>query len=155
MPTICPHLKHTQSCNSFDMSSNKQRSTVLTLWYSQPGMGEEDRGGLPDLDPKSRSGFFNLPDHNLDPTRPDFCQDIIPLEISRPYLLPTCEPFGQPQIVCNWRFHALGGLKAKIFVNLVTFCTYNYMILLNLLVKTSSGLNFRQIVCKICFIWLN
>ena len=48
-------------------------------------MGEEDRGGLPDLDPKSRSGFFNLPDLDLDPTRPDFCRDIIPLEISRPY----------------------------------------------------------------------
>ena len=25
-------------------------------------MGEEDQGGLPNLDPKSRSGFFNLPD---------------------------------------------------------------------------------------------
>ena len=24
-------------------------------------MGEEDRGGLPNLNPKSRSGFFNLP----------------------------------------------------------------------------------------------
>ena len=54
-------------------------------------MGEINRGGLPDLDldfSKSRGG---LPDLDLNPTR--FLsryyprRDIIPLEISRPYLL--------------------------------------------------------------------
>ena len=48
-------------------------------------MGEINRGGLPDLDldfSKSRGG---LPD--LDPTRLNFCRDIIPLEISCPYLV--------------------------------------------------------------------
>ena len=44
-------------------------------------MGEEDRGGLPDPDlSKNRGGHLDL---DLDPTRPDFCRDIIPLEISR------------------------------------------------------------------------
>ena len=68
-------------------------------------MGEEDRGGLPDLDPKSRSGFFNLPNPDpdlskkwgglpdLDPTRPDFCRDIIPLEISCPWLMQIFSPY--------------------------------------------------------------
>ena len=30
--------------------------------YWSPTMGEEDWGGLPDLDQKSRSGFFFCPD---------------------------------------------------------------------------------------------
>ena len=49
----------------------------------------ESRGGLPDLDldfSKSRGG---LPDLDLDSTRPDFCRDIIPLEISRTWLVPS------------------------------------------------------------------
>ena len=45
-----------------------------------------DRGGLPDLD--------------LDPTRPDFCRDIIPLGISRP---------------CLPEMHNLNPLNFKIF----------------------------------------
>ena len=48
---------------------------------------EINRGGLPDLNlnfSKSRGG---LPDLDLDPTRLDYCRDIIPLEISRPYLI--------------------------------------------------------------------
>ena len=63
-------------------------------------MGEEDRGGLPDLNPdlsKNRGGLPDpdpnlsknrggLPNLDLDPTRPDFRRDIIPLEISRPWL---------------------------------------------------------------------
>ena len=52
---------------------------------SSNGLGNfESRGGLPDLDldfSKSRGGLPNL---DLYPTRPDFCRDIIPLEISRP-----------------------------------------------------------------------
>ena len=36
------------------------RSEILS--YSQPDMGEINRGGLPDLDRKSRSGFFFRPD---------------------------------------------------------------------------------------------
>ena len=39
--------------------------------------------GLPDPDPDLSKNW----DLDLDPTRPDFCQDIIPLEISRPYLV--------------------------------------------------------------------
>ena len=47
------------------------------------------RVALPDPDPdlsKSRDGH---PDLNLNPSRPNFCRDFIPLKISRPYLLPT------------------------------------------------------------------
>ena len=52
-------------------------------------MGEEDRGGLPDPDPDLSKNWGGLPDLDLDPTRPNFCRDIIPLEISRPYLVHT------------------------------------------------------------------
>ena len=48
-------------------------------------MGEEDRGGLPD--PNLSKNWGGLPDLDLDPTQPDFCRDIIPLEISRPWLV--------------------------------------------------------------------
>ena len=47
---------------------NKPMSFIMSSrylnWYCllEPTMGEEDWGGLPDLDPKSRLGFFNLPD---------------------------------------------------------------------------------------------
>ena len=48
-------------------------------------MGEINRGGDPDPDlSKSRDGHSYL---DLDPTRPDFCRDIFPLETSRPQLL--------------------------------------------------------------------
>ena len=69
----------------------------------QTGMGEEDRGGLPDLDPNLSKNWGGLPDPNpdlsknqgglpdldFDPTRPDFCRHIIPLKISCPYLIHT------------------------------------------------------------------
>ena len=52
-------------------------------------MAGKNRGklgiGLPNPDLSKNWG--GLPDLDLDPTRPDFCQDIIPLEISRPYLV--------------------------------------------------------------------
>ena len=79
---------------------------------SAPDMGEEDRGGLPDLDldptrflsryypPRDISPMVDmgeedrggLPDLDLDPTQPDFCRDIIPLEISRPWLVCAYHP---------------------------------------------------------------
>jgi len=36
--------------------------TLLIRLNLRPAMGEINRGGLPDLDPKSRSGFFFGPD---------------------------------------------------------------------------------------------
>ena len=42
------------------------------------------RVALPDPDPDLSKSWDGHSDLYLDPTRPNFCQDIIPLEISRP-----------------------------------------------------------------------
>ena len=44
----------------------------------------ESRGGLPDPDLDFSKSWGGLPDP--DPSRPDFCRDFIPLEISCPYV---------------------------------------------------------------------
>ena len=50
-------------------------------------MGEISRGGHPDPNSDLSKSRVGHPDPNPDPSRPDFCRDFIPLEISRPWLL--------------------------------------------------------------------
>ena len=40
--------------------------------------------GLPDPDPNLSKNQGGLPNLDLDPTRPDFCRDIIPLDLPNP-----------------------------------------------------------------------
>ena len=68
--------------------SGKLRKTQDRVSRHDPNFGT-GRVALPDPDPhlsKSRDGHPDL-NLDLDPTRPDFCRDIFPLEISRPLLM--------------------------------------------------------------------
>ena len=40
-------------------------------------------------DPNLSKSPGGHPDPNPNPSRPDFCRDVIPIEISRPWLLPS------------------------------------------------------------------
>ena len=50
-------------------------------------MGEISRGGHPDPNPDLSKSQGGHPDHDPDLSRPNFCRDIIPLEISCPWLM--------------------------------------------------------------------
>ena len=78
IPDLDPKLRSGFLTSPISISTRPNPTRFLSRYYPPrdispiihiTDMGEEDRGGLPDLDPKSRSGFFNLPDLDLDPTR--------------------------------------------------------------------------------------
>ena len=64
------------------------------------------RVALPDPNLDLSKSWNGHPDLDLDPTRPNFCRDTTPLEISRPYLLASiyCKaPLGiYDQFGSNW-----------------------------------------------------